>query len=44
MKTRIQVKRFCTVCKENELCVVIAHDEAGNANVAICHRCGDRVS
>lgn len=37
------MKRHCRNCGKEEMCVVIANDEAGNPNVTICHRCGLRI-
>ena len=38
------MKRYCHVCKRNEMCVIIANDEAGNPTVTVCHRCGNRIN
>lgn len=37
------MKRWCRTCHEEEPCVIIAHDEKGEATVTVCHRCGTRI-
>jgi len=38
------MKKWCANCKNNEPCVIIANDMSGNPTIAVCHRCGHRVT